>query len=146
MKEDLYQDITSKIKWFGGLSDSFPINQGVRQGGILSTDLYKVYIDPLMNVLKSKRLGLKIGTVYVGCQACADDIALLASSDKELQLMLREAMIYARKNLITDKGATRAAIEVPLTDSSKHSISPTTYIYFGSVTTFGRAPIRSRNP
>ena len=33
--EDLYQDITSKIKWFGGLSDSFPINQGVRQGGIL---------------------------------------------------------------------------------------------------------------
>ena len=26
--EDLYQDITSKIKWFGGLSDSFPINQG----------------------------------------------------------------------------------------------------------------------
>ena len=62
MKEDLYQDITSKSKWFGGLSDSFPINQGVRQGGILSTDLYKVYIDPLMNVLKSKRLGLKIGT------------------------------------------------------------------------------------
>ena len=43
--EDLYQDITSKIKWFGGLSNSFPINQGVRQGGILSTDLYKVYID-----------------------------------------------------------------------------------------------------
>ena len=32
--EDLYQDIASKIKWFGGLSDSFPINQGVRQGAI----------------------------------------------------------------------------------------------------------------
>ena len=89
MIEDLYQDITSKIKWFGGLSDSFPINQGVRQGGILSADLYKVYIDQLLNVLKSKRLGLKIGTVYVGCPACADDVALLASSDKELQLMLR---------------------------------------------------------
>ena len=51
-----------------------------------------------MNVLKSKRLGLKVGTVYVGCPACADDVALLASPDKELQLMLREAMIYARKN------------------------------------------------
>ena len=54
--EDLNQDISSKIKWFGGLSDSFPINQSVRQGGILSTDLYKIYIDPLMNILKSKRL------------------------------------------------------------------------------------------
>ena len=29
--KDLYQDITSKVKWVGGLSDSFPINQGVRQ-------------------------------------------------------------------------------------------------------------------
>ena len=49
--EDLYQDNTSKIKWFGGLSDSYPINQG----GILSTDLFKIYIDPLINILKVRK-------------------------------------------------------------------------------------------
>ena len=63
--KDLYQDITSKVKWVGGLSDSFPINQGVRQGDILSTHLYKIYIDPLLDILKSKRLGLRIGTTHI---------------------------------------------------------------------------------
>ena len=51
--KDLYQDVSSKVKWVGGLSDSFPMNQGVRQGGILSTHLYKIYIDELLNILKS---------------------------------------------------------------------------------------------
>ena len=95
--KDLYKDISSKIKWVGGLSDSFPINQGVRQGGVLSTHLYKIYIDELLNILKSKRLGLKIGTIYIGSPTCADDVALLASSVEELQLMLQEALRFARK-------------------------------------------------
>ena len=58
--KDLYQDISSKVKWVGGLSDSFPINQEIRHGGVLSTRLYKIYIDEFLNILKSKRLGLKI--------------------------------------------------------------------------------------
>ena len=64
--KDLYQDISLKIKWVGGLSDSFPINQEVRQGGILSTHLYRISIDELLNILKSKQLGLKIGTICFG--------------------------------------------------------------------------------
>ena len=71
--KELYQDISS----VGGLSDSFPINQGVHQGAILSTHLYKIYIDELLNILKSKRLGLRIGTIYIGSPTCADDVALL---------------------------------------------------------------------
>ena len=96
--KELYQDISSKVKWVGGLSDSFPINQGVRQGAILSTTLYKIYIDEPLNILKSKRLGLRIGTIYIGSPTCADDVALLASSVEELQLMLQEAVNFARKN------------------------------------------------
>ena len=38
---DMYLGLTSKVKWLGGLSDSFEINQGVGQGGILSSVLYK---------------------------------------------------------------------------------------------------------
>ena len=62
-----------------------PINQGVRQGNILSTHLYKIYIDPLLDILKSKRLGLRIGTTHIGNPTCADDVVLLASSVEELQ-------------------------------------------------------------
>ena len=87
----------STDEWVGGLSDSLPINQGVRQGGILSMHLYKIYIDELLNIMKSERLGLKIGTVYVGSPACAEGVALLASSVEELQLMLQGAVRFARK-------------------------------------------------
>ena len=95
---DLYQQISAKVKLLGGLSDSFPIGQGVPQGAILSTSLYKVYIDELLRILKSKRLGLRIGTVYIGCPTCADDIALLALTPEELQIMIHEALNYSKKN------------------------------------------------
>ena len=94
----LYQYISSKVKFLDGLSDSFSINQGVRQGGILSTCLYKIYIDELLKILKSKRLGLRIGTVYIGCPTCADDVALMALSPDELRIMLYEALNYSKKN------------------------------------------------
>ena len=33
--DQLYSDMSSKVKWQGELSESFPILQGVRQGRIL---------------------------------------------------------------------------------------------------------------
>lgn len=95
--KDLYQELSSRVKWASGLSNSFPINQGVRQGGILSTSLYKVYIDELLQILKSKRLGIRIGSVYIGCPTCADDVALLALTPDELQIMLYEALNYSKR-------------------------------------------------
>ena len=38
----LHQDAKSAVKWQGQISEKFRMEQGVRQGGILSTDLYKV--------------------------------------------------------------------------------------------------------
>ena len=81
-----------------GLSDSFSINQGLGQGRILSTGFYKVYIDELLRVVKSKRLGFHIGTVYIGYPTCADNISLLALPPDELQLMFNEALNYSKKN------------------------------------------------
>ena len=41
--DNLYSDM-SKIKWHGQLSEKFSIQQGVRQGSILSSHLYKMYV------------------------------------------------------------------------------------------------------
>ena len=57
---DLYSDISSRVKLLGDCSDSFAVSQGVRQGAIISTHIYKVYVDPLLNILKDKRLGFFI--------------------------------------------------------------------------------------
>jgi hypothetical protein len=40
----LYTGLVSKVKWKGNTSNSFQIHQGVRQGGILSPFLYKLFV------------------------------------------------------------------------------------------------------
>ena len=49
--KNLYQELLSKVKWVGECSQIFPVLQGVRQGGILSTSLYKIFIDDLPYIL-----------------------------------------------------------------------------------------------
>ena len=93
--KDLYSDISSRVKWLGDCSQSFPVAQGVRQGGILSTHLYKVYVNPLLNNLKDKRFGFRLGTVYIGNPTVADDVAYLSRLRHELQLMFGESSSFS---------------------------------------------------
>ena len=99
--KDMYTGLTSKVKWIGELSESFKIQQGVKQGGILSPFLYKTYINPCLVELKQHRLGLCIGTVFCGCPTCADDLAFLSNCDKELQIMMNVATRNAKKDHVT---------------------------------------------
>jgi hypothetical protein len=39
-------------------------------------------------------MGFKIGTSYVGCPTCADDIMLCAKSEQEAQTQLDILMVY----------------------------------------------------
>jgi hypothetical protein len=47
----MHTNAKTSIKWKGYISESFHIEQGVRQGGILSADLYKIYVDPLLQYI-----------------------------------------------------------------------------------------------
>jgi hypothetical protein len=49
----------------GSTSDCFKVGMGDRQGGTLSTDLYKLYINPLLDRLQDVGIGLKIGNINV---------------------------------------------------------------------------------
>jgi len=54
----LYENAVSHIKWKNLMSEqNFKIEQGVRQGGVLSADLYKLYINPLLNFIGDSGLG-----------------------------------------------------------------------------------------
>ncbi|CAC5419637.1 unnamed protein product [Mytilus coruscus] len=99
--KDLYTDMSSKIKWKGEISDKFPIQQGVRQGEVLSTHLYKVYINNVLNELMKSRVGMKIGNIYTGTPTCADDIALLSDDIEELQIMLNTVLRNAKQDRVT---------------------------------------------
>jgi len=70
---EMYDGLSATVKWQGLKSGSFSVEQGVRQGGVLSTHLYKVYINELLLELE-RHLGISIGNTYTGCPTCADDI------------------------------------------------------------------------
>ena len=92
---ELYSGLTAKIKWKSSLSDSFKVFQGVRQGGVISTRFYKVYVNGFMVELRMNSLGKWIGYIYCGCPACADDVLLITEDPEELQVMLAIAKSYS---------------------------------------------------
>ena len=62
----------------------------------MSTDLYKLYINPLLDRLEASGLGLKIGNISVSNTACADDIALIISEiPVEAQTLVNMATDFA---------------------------------------------------
>lgn len=92
----LYSNATSCIKWNGQLSENFRIEQGVRQGGAFSADLYKIYINPLLKFLEQTGLGGHIGNINCCAPTCADDVALISNNPLELQILINIVANYSK--------------------------------------------------
>ena len=70
------------------MSDLFEITQGVKQGGLLSADLYKIYVDDLLRILQDLIKGRIIGSILLNAAACADDIILFSNNPSELLILI----------------------------------------------------------
>ena len=83
-----YTDQSVRVQWNDGLSYSFSISNGVKQGGILSPVLFCVYYDELLRKLKQSRMGCFVGHWFIGALAYADDVVLLAPSATAMRRLL----------------------------------------------------------
>ena len=93
--QNLYQNAKSYIKWNGQISEEFfIIEQGVRQVGALSADLYK---NPLLDILSNSGLGGKIGNINCCAPTCADDVALISNYPLELQTMIDIVVDFSKR-------------------------------------------------
>ena len=106
-----------RVKWDGVFSDWFHITAGVRQGGVLSPDLYCLYVDELISILQSMRVGCHVRNIFAAAFFYADDMAVLAPSLKGLQRLLDACASYCSewdiklntkktKNICFGKGKT----------------------------------------
>ncbi|VDI23737.1 Hypothetical predicted protein [Mytilus galloprovincialis] len=96
--KDLYSNLSTKVKWQGDLSEKFSVHQGVRQGGILSTHLYKIFVQDLLLELERNSLGLNTGNIFVGTPTCADDMAFIETNRDNLQIMLNVSERYSKQH------------------------------------------------
>ena len=56
----LHTNATTSVKWRGEVSTPYLVEQGIRQGGIISTDLYKVYVNPVLKRIQYSGMGIRI--------------------------------------------------------------------------------------
>ena len=83
-----------RVRWDNVFSEWFHITAGVRQGGVLSPDLYSIYVDELVIILQRAGIGCHIRGIFAACLFYADDIAVLAPSVKGLQKILNLCHTY----------------------------------------------------
>ena len=75
-----YINLHCAVMWKSILGDSFIIQCGVRQGGVLSPYLFSLYIDDVIEDLRKSGYGIYVGNIFTGCILYADDIPLLSCS------------------------------------------------------------------
>ncbi len=95
--KSLYTGAETAISWDDALTDTFPVLQGVRQGAVLSADLYKRFNNPLLNMLSCSGVGGHIGISPLQSPTCADDIALCATDRIDMQCMIDVVHQYSMK-------------------------------------------------
>ena len=79
------------------LSEWFKVSVGVRQGDNLSPTLFGIFINDLAIEIKNMGLGVLCGTTKVSILLYADDIALIAENEKDLQKMLTKLEEWCTK-------------------------------------------------
>ena len=69
----------------------------MRQGCILSPILFLIFINGLIEEIKKLNIGVLYGKVKIAILLFADDIALLAESREDLEILMRVTSEYSKK-------------------------------------------------
>ena len=94
---NLYTDITSKIKWQGEESEPFGEGQGIRQGAPTSTGIFKARSNPSLSKLEVHPDNLQIGHLKVGALMVADDLVISSRTIQGMQALVTEAEMDASR-------------------------------------------------
>ena len=83
-----YSNQKVRVKFGNAISKSWIICNGVRQGGVLSSLFFNLYIDSVLTNISSMNIGCKMGLVTSNIIAYADDVVLLSPSASGLQILI----------------------------------------------------------
>ena len=90
----------ASVKWNNKESRTFNLNNGVKQGAVLSAPLFALYIDDLLHQLTTSKQGCHIGNICANAFGYADDIVILSPSCKALRCLIEICEKYANEHMI----------------------------------------------
>jgi exonuclease III len=99
----LYNQIESVLKINGGLTASFAIKRGIRQGCALSGMLYSLAIEPFLSKIRKALSGVKLSVncVPLHLSAYADDIIVAVNNDGDVEKLMK--IIESFENMSSSK-------------------------------------------
>ena len=96
-----YSKLFSVVKWGTTYSNIFQINQGVRQGGVISPLFFAIFVDNVLHKLMKSKLGCHINYVCMNSFIYADDLLLLSISLHDLQKLVNLCVIEFNNIVMT---------------------------------------------
>ena len=93
----MYSKVKSCVRLHGGLSDSFEIPVGLKQGEIMSPLLWALFIEDLELFLQGDfNSGIQIDELEIILLLFADDLVIFGNSPKDLQNSLNKLYEYCQ--------------------------------------------------
>ena len=89
------------VKWGHCISNIFNVTNGVRQGGVLSPQLFNIYIDGWRDILNKSTIGGSLGRMRINHLLYADDLCIVSLSSAGLQQLLSICDQYCASHSIT---------------------------------------------
>ena len=93
--DSFYDKVQRRVRMGEIETDFFDIDEGVKQGCVLSPVLFCIFMHEFTKLLKKHDLGVRIHNVYMGSLFWADDVALMANDENELNKLLDLAANFA---------------------------------------------------
>ena len=94
---NMYINQQIQVKWNNMISPTCTISNGVKQAGCMSPTLFSIYLDKLLDILRTSNAGCRCKNHYMGALCYADDISLLSPTVSGLQDMVKICERYADK-------------------------------------------------
>jgi hypothetical protein len=110
------------LDWNGQLMGPIYDEQGLKQGGISSSDLYKIFGKEQLTLAQKSRLGVKLRKLIIFSIGLADDTALISNDIQNLFYLLQLTKIFCSKYQV-ELCAEKTKLQVFSNKKMAHSVA-----------------------
>ena len=99
--QSLYSNVKCAVKVNNYTTEWFDVAIGLKQGCLLSTTMFNLYINDLSEILNQSNSGIFINGANVNHLFYADDLVLMVESETDLQYLLSILANWCTNNKMT---------------------------------------------
>ena len=92
-----FQNRQTYVDWCGQMMGPIKDERGLEQGGVNSSDLYKIFIKEQLATAQQSELGVPLGNLVISGIGQADDTALISNDLHSLQYLLILSQVFCKK-------------------------------------------------